>query len=319
MKIDFHSHYYPKTYIKVLESFRASSSSASVYLPPSEELLSDIERRLGVMAKHAVDIQVLSLANPWTDFLPPTEAAKMAREVNDSIAAVTEKYPDRFVGLATLPFKDPETSLEELRRAKRDLGLRGVCTGTRIGEKPFNLDEFGAVFAEAAKLDMPIFLHPTASAAFWELQELGMMPVLGFPLETTVGFVKLIMGGLFDKAPGLKLVAAHLGGALPYLSGRLSVAHEGFHFFNRPAYRVIPGPKPEALRQIYVDSISYSVPALMCAYELLGPDHMLYGTDYPFTFGSPDLIDESLNRMPIGESERTRILYENAQRILKIS
>jgi len=177
------------------------------------------------MEDQGVDMQVLSAGNPWVDIFGPVESVSIAKTVNDEISKVIEKKPDKFIGLATLPFNNPGVAVEELERTVKHLGFKGVIAGSNIRGKPLSSHEFLPIYEKAVQLDVPIVVHPTTPAGYEAMQNYSLVTLLGYPFDTTVSICNLIFSGIFEKIPNLKIVASHLDGTLPYLAGRIDMGY----------------------------------------------------------------------------------------------
>jgi len=275
----------------------------------------DVKRRLKYMNKFKIDMQVLSLPNPWFDFLKPQEAANLVREVNDEISSIVERYPDRFIGLASLQFLDIEKSLDELDRAIGTLGLKGLIIGSNVQGRYIDHPRFWPIFDRAEKMRIPIFVHPTTPAETGTMiQGYALVPLIGFIFDTTLAISRLIFSGTLEKHPHLRFISAHLAGAIPYLIGRLNV---GYKAFSDCSINIKDLPN-KYLRNLYADVISYHEPALLCAYATLGADKLLFGTDYPFPTGNSSPIIKSVERINLSEEEKNKIFYKNTLELLSL-
>ena len=184
-----------------------------------------VEKRLADMDVMGIDIQALTPAPNQTYYdTPPDLGIATARAINDNIADIVARHPDRFVGLGTVPFQAPELAVAELERLHRSLGLRGIEIATNVAGEDLSADRFRPIFAKAEELGLTIFMHPTG---FTEARRFGdhyFTNVIGNPLDTTVAVHHLIFGGVLEQCPKLKLVLAHGGGYLPAYSGRIDHA-----------------------------------------------------------------------------------------------
>jgi predicted TIM-barrel fold metal-dependent hydrolase len=319
MKVDFHSHYYPKKYVEKLDRIKDSSAGQTVYLPRFYKLMWDLTKRLGHMKKLGIGMQVLSLANPWTDAFDPETATKLATEVNEEIASIVSKDSDHFIGLGTLPLRSVDNSLLELDKLK-SLGLKGVCIGTRVGRTPISDPLFRPVLKKIESLNLVLFLHPSAPPPSEGTADYGLIPTVVFPSETALMLTRLIFTGAFDEMPRLKLVAGHLGGTVPFLVERIVASTDGFYYidFNpvREAGVKLRASPKLLLSRIYADAISYSTPALQCALDIWSSNHLLYGTDYPLTMGKPWNIAKSIQGLKLSKKEMDGIFEKNALKLL---
>jgi aminocarboxymuconate-semialdehyde decarboxylase len=321
MKVDFHSHYFPKKYVEKLQRFKDGSTGSSVYLPRFHELMWDLTKRLAHMKKLGIGKQVLSLANPWTDPFDPFTASKLAADVNEEIAGVVEKDPDHFIGLGTLPLRSVENSLLELDKIK-SLGLKGVCIGTRVGTAPISDPQFRPPLKKIETLGLVLFLHPSAPPPAEGTVDYGLIPTVAFPSETALMLTRLLFTGVFSEMPKLKLAAGHVGGTVTFLIERIVASTNGFYYIGynpvKEAGVSLRAAPKKLLGKIYADAISYSTPALRCALDVLESSHLLYGTDYPLTMGKPLDIAKSIEGLKLDKREMDGIFEKNALKLLGV-
>jgi aminocarboxymuconate-semialdehyde decarboxylase len=330
-KINFHSHVYPKVYLHYLSTRVVPPKLTptrngyggidhSGYLTPLSPKFYNIEKHIEGMDKSKISIDVISLANPWLDAFPPSVAVPLAKEINNEIAGYQSRHPERIVGLATLPLTDVSAARDELRRAINDLGLRGFIMGTNINGESSSAKRFVPILSEAIKLNVPIFLHPTSPGGYsnppesYGMEKYAFVRVLGFVFDTTLHVSKMIFNGMLERLPHLKLVAAHLGGTLPYLAGRLDRAYYGVP----ECRKFIKKPPSQYLKKLYFDSVSFSPISMRCGFEFSGEDKILFGTDYPFDIGSNREVDYAISGAGISGSAAEKIYNENASRLLKL-
>jgi aminocarboxymuconate-semialdehyde decarboxylase len=279
--------------------------------------LSSIEVRLKDMDRMGIDIQAVSPAPQqtyyWTE---PGEGAQLARQVNERIAEIVGKWPDRFVGLGTVPLQDPDLAVSELTHAVKTLGLRGVeinpsVNGMDLTDKRLMLEKF---FAKAQALDIVIFMHPIGFTQGERLLDHYFNNVIGNPLETTVAASHLIFDGVMERYPKLKIVLPHAGGYLAHYWARMDHAWRA-----RPDCRVVLKNKPTAsLEKFYFDTITFDRTMLRQLVQRYGADHVLLGTDYPYDMGMEHPVDFIGGTPGIAQADKTRIMGGNAARLLKI-
>jgi aminocarboxymuconate-semialdehyde decarboxylase len=279
--------------------------------------LSSIEVRLKDMDKMGIDIQAVSPAPQqtyyWTE---PGEGAQLARQVNERIAEIVGKWPDRFVGLGTVPLQDPDLAVSELSHAVKTLGLRGVeinpsVNGMDLTDKRLMLEQF---FARAEELDIVIFMHPIGFTQGERLLDHYFNNVIGNPLETTVAASHLIFDGVMERHPKLKIVLPHAGGYLAHYWARMDHGWRA-----RPDCRTVLKKKPsESLEKFYFDTITFDRTMLRQMVQRYGADHVLLGTDYPYDMGMEDPIGFIEKTEKLTAEDNNRIQGLNAARLLKI-
>jgi predicted TIM-barrel fold metal-dependent hydrolase len=272
------------------------------------------------MDEAGVDVQVISLNDPGCQLFEASEAAELARKMNDALACVTRKHPDRFIGLAVLAPQSPAEAADELERTVKELGFRGAFIGSNIrGEYPDD-PKYWVIFERAEKLGVPINIHPMIPAAsiLKEYAAYGdalVGPSLGYGADTALSAMRLICSGVFDKYPGLKIILGHLGEALPFWMNRLDLG------WIEPPAMGGPGPKcamrpTDYVKRNFVMTTSglFFEPAFLCTYLALGADNMAFAIDYPFADNKKAV--QFMERMPISEQDREKIFGLTAEKLL---
>jgi uncharacterized protein len=298
------------------------TENAWMPLTATENKLSDVgEYRLGLMDEAGVDYAVLSLTSPGAEQFSIEVGKDVARDANDYLAAVTKKYPDRIGGFASLAPKDPEWSAAELERCVKELGFKGWNTHSNFGDSYLDEKKYWPILAKAAELDVPIYLHP-AVPMINELTEFGIVlggPTLGFGTDVTYCFMRMIIRGVFDKHPGLKIIMGHLGEALPFLVDRVNRAWMQHHETPNPEFG--PGSKEPAgyylKKNLWVTTSGNYLPAaLYCTRDSIGMDKILLGTDFPYET-MKDCMDY-LRSLPLTSDEAYALFEGNAKGLLRI-
>ena len=251
----------------------------------------DINQKIAFMDTHSIDISVISLANPWLDWVPAVEAAKAAQRINDEVDEECEKFPGRLFAFATLPLSGGiDVIVEEIARLKQLRYMRGIILGTTGLGKGLDDPELLPIFKALQDAQLPIFLHPHYGlpGSVWgdRAGDYGhVLPLaLGFPLETTIAVTRMILAGVFEKLSDLQMILAHSGGTLPFLAGRIEscIEHDA-HL--KAEGKLGKGRKTvwEVLKKnIYLDAVVYSEVGLKAAIQASGGDRVMFGTDHPF-------------------------------------
>ena len=279
--------------------------------------LSTIELRLKDMDRMGIDIQAVSPAPQQTYYwAEPGLGLEVSRMINDRLAEIVAQWPDRFVGLGTVPLQNVELAVTELERCVKQLGLRGVeinpnVNGKELTEPSLSLDRF---FAKARELDIVIFMHPTGFTQGERLMDHYFNNLIGNPLDTTVGTSHLIFGGMMERHPGLKIVLPHAGGYLGHYWARMDHGWRA-----RPDCRTIIKKAPTSyLKKFYFDTITFDPEMLRNLIDKFGPQQVLLGTDYPFDMGEEDPVG-LINSVPrLSAADKQKIMGETAARLLKI-
>jgi aminocarboxymuconate-semialdehyde decarboxylase len=319
MRVDVHCHYFPPGYLRLLEErangvrirtdrqgrryLEEGGTRLATLTPP----MTALETRLTVMEEHGVDVHVLSVTSPNVYCFADADAIAAARLINDELSAIKARHAGRFRALASVPL-GTGAEVEELERAVGELGMDGVVVGTNVGGRPLEDERFAGFWRRADELGLPVLLHPMTpllGTAF--MDDHALVPMLGFPFDTTLAVVRLMWTGFLDRHPGLKLIALHSGGALPYLLGRLEIGADAYLECRQVAHR------PEwYLRRIWYDTISYHPPALRLLVETAGPGQVLFGTDYPHVIGDTARVIASLEQAGLPRPDLDAIYGGNA-------
>jgi aminocarboxymuconate-semialdehyde decarboxylase len=323
IRVDVHSHYYTPRYLRFLEEravgvairtdgegrryLEEGGTRLATLTPP----MTDFALRLAMMERSAIDIQVVSLTSPNVYCFKPLDAIAAARLVNDEYAELQRGHEGRIRCLGSVPLGSGG-EVEELERAVLDLGFLGVVVGTNVGGRTLEDPAFAGFWRRADELGIVVLLHPMAplvGTAFME--DHALVPMVGFPFDTTLAIVRMMWSGFLDRHPNLRLIALHAGGALPYLAGRLEIGADAYAECRRVEHR------PEHyLRRIFYDTVSHHPPALRCLRDTVGVERMLLGTDYPHVIGDPERVLRSLEDAAFDEAERDAITGGNARRLL---
>ncbi len=280
----------------------------------------DPEVRLDLMEKYGIDIQALSQTAPVLLGFGAEDAAEICRLSNNDNYALCKAYPDRFVNICIVSLLDIDSAMKELARSINELDCRGVTVAANQDGKGLDSHEYFQFYEKLVEHDLPLLIHPT----HWESYPLvdmdkgwRMMHVFGWPFDTTQAVWRLIFGGVIDRYPSLKIVTHHMGAMLPYFTRRIE---QNFNKFLRDK---LPRHISEYWGNIYGDTaVDGTVAAYPCGYAFLGPERMMYGSDYPFgAEAGEDFIRENLfgvKAMDIPAGDMEKILGGNAKNLLKI-
>jgi predicted TIM-barrel fold metal-dependent hydrolase len=287
---------------------------------PYPEQNADAGVRLGLMDKYGIDVQALSQTTPVLMGFNAAAAAAICRVSNDDNFSLCRAHPDRFVNICMISLLDMKSAMNELDRCIAELDCRGVTVSSNQDGRGLDSREYFPFYEKLEKHDLPILIHPV----HWESyplvdQEKGwrMMHVFGWPFDTTQAVWRLIMGGVFERYPGLKVVAHHMGAMFPYFVNRLEST------FNRHLKDRLPKHISAYYGNIYGDTaVDGNVNAYACGYAFFGGDRLMYGSDYPFGVeaGEAYIRDnlKGVKSMNFPKEDMAKILGGNAQRLLKI-
>ena len=325
--VDIHAHFFPEGYLKLIAEeggrFGVHLSRSdpkgpvieigSVRTGPLRAAFTDLDLRKKEMDRQGVRVHALSLTLPMVYWADSDLGLRLARVVNDALAQAHTAFPDRFVGLATLPMQEPKLALKELDRAARLPGIRGVYLGTNIRGRELSDPDFLPVYERIEALKLPVLLHPLNVIGAQRLAPYFLGNLLGNPFDSAVAAAHLIFGGVLDRFKRLQVCLPHAGGAFPYLVGRLSrgwkVRSECKHLKRSPsAY----------LRRFTYDTISHSPEALRYLIGLVGADRVMLGSDYCFDMGYEHPVEVVTRLRWLSRSDQAKILGGNAARLLRL-
>jgi aminocarboxymuconate-semialdehyde decarboxylase len=269
----------------------------------------DIRERIAAMDELEVDVQILSLSIPQVYFASGQEAIDLARHCNDYLASVVRQHPDRFRALASIPLTADtiDDGVRELARCVEELGMVGFVIGSNINGIAINDQRFDPFYEEANRLGTAMFIHPMVPTGVESMNDFALAPLVGFMMDTTLAVSRLIFSNFFGRFLGIKVIVAHAGGAIPYLSGRLDAGYRVY-----PECQDITRAPSEAIRDLYVDTVSSHAPAVRCAIDTLGVERILFGSDYPHVMGDASGSIHMLEEMDLGRRQRRGIFGNNA-------
>ncbi|MDW8359553.1 MAG: amidohydrolase family protein [Candidatus Caldarchaeum sp.] len=338
-KIDFETHFYTKEYVNLLSKRRAIPryvhdkrlnikylhyyrNVREPHPPPILDRLLDFDRtRLQTMDKAGINKQVLSLSTPGCEQFDTKTATTIAKSANDQLAKLVEKYPERFVGLASLAPQDPGTAADELKRAVQELGLRGWKTHSNIRGTYLSDKKYWPILEQAEKLDVPIFLHPTIPRIKEFAQNIGYPlagPAFGFIVETALCSLRLILTGVFDKYPRLKFFLGHLGESLPFILNRIDFPVFMPWVKENMDIKLWKRPSEYFLSNFYIGtSGDFQKPVLECVLKVMGVNRVVFASDYPYE--KPEDAVNRIESLQLQDSEKIKIYSQNAKTLLGIS
>jgi aminocarboxymuconate-semialdehyde decarboxylase len=307
--VDIHTHIYPPAFVSLLKSRKevpyirtfpdAPNNERLIILPGEDDPsmpstargrpftadYSDIFKKIEFMNKHDIDVSVISLANPWLDFLAPEEAPEMAKKVNNNMNDICGWVPGRLYAFGTLPLTASAGAVvDEITRLAHMPNIKGVIMGTSGLGKGLDDPELEPIYSALEATGTLIFLHPhyglpaqvygPAAANYGHILPLA----LGFPLETTIAVSRMILSGVFDRYPELNVLLAHSGGTLPFLAGRLEscIKHDA-HFKKAGLLENRRDIWTILKTNIYLDAVIYSEVGLTSAVLASGHDRMMFG------------------------------------------
>jgi aminocarboxymuconate-semialdehyde decarboxylase len=326
MNIDLHSHFFPVDALQhpgkyenhapklVLENGKLSVTSQIGFRPGLGAGAYDPLARIKALDEMGIDMQAISpspiLLFYWED---AAVAAHFSRKQNEAIQSVVQKHPDRFVGFGSVPLQSVADSIAIAEEAK-NMGLMGLEIGNAVGDKPLDDPSFAPFFEAAQRLDLLLFVHPLEGGLD---ADDPLSPILGnvlqFTFRTTMMIERMIITGMFEKYPNLKLCLSHGGGLLAFNIWRLDHSYG----LRADLQKRLAKKPSEYLKKLYLDTIVHSVAALRYLVQVAGSDRVVLGTDYPMAMGDFATVDKVM-QLEISDAERAQILGGNAARALNL-
>ena len=275
--------------------------------------------RIRAMDEAGIDVHVLSLTAPGTQNLNASDAVRLAREANDAIAEAVRQDPERFEGFATLPTPDPHAAAEELHRAVETLHLKGALVYGRTGERNMDLAEFDPIYEAAARLRVPLYLHPQSPLpAVRDAYYSGFSPeidvslattAIGWHFESGMQLLRLILAGTFDRHPNLQLIVGHWGEVVLFYLERIERLEMQDLKLERP------------LREYFRTNVSYTPSGmfsqryLQATIDVVGVDRILFSTDYPYLLAPNGGACAFLDASTLSQADKEKIAHGNWNRM----
>ena len=326
MNIDLHSHFFP---IEVLSNPGKYQDRAPKIVLDKDKLsvTSQIGMRAGLGAgaydpvarikaldEMSIDLQAISpspiLLFYWEE---PVAAAHFSRKQNEAIQEIVKEHPDRFVGFGSVPLQSVPDAIAIAKEAK-SMGLKGLEIGNAVGERQLDDPVFHEFFDAVQALDLLLFVHPLEGGVDADDPLAGVLGnVLLFPFRTTLMIERMILKGMFEKYPNLRLCLSHGGGLLAFNIWRLDHSYNLRSDLNQS----VPHKPSEYLKKLYFDSIVHSAAALHYLIQIVGADRVVMGTDYPMAMGDFEPV-RKIDSLSLTDQERSQVLGVNAARALNL-
>jgi len=336
LKIDVFNHIFPQPFFERLQQVVVNRGAIKRWL--HIPFLYDLDVRFRMLEEFGDDYrQILSLSAPPIESINPDPqiTLDLARLANDTQAELVRKHSDRFPGfIASLPLNDPDASVIELERAVTELDALGVQVFSNVNGLPLDDERFFPLFEAAHRLQRPVLLHPARGAKFAdypgeEKSKYEIWWTFGWPYETSAAMQRLIFSRLFDRLPGIRIVAHHLGAMVPYFEGRVGfgldqlgarTADEDYEALRRS----LPRRPIDYFKMFWADTAVFgSRAATICGLSFFGTDQVVFASDAPFDpEGGPMYIRETIkviDGLDISGADRRKIYQTNAERLFRRS
>jgi uncharacterized protein len=326
--VDIYCHIFPDKFFQEMNRIAPRLGNIAARLRGVKKLF-DLDERFREMDQFGDYREIISLPNPpIEDFAQGEMGLNLARIGNDAMAELCAQHPERFpTFVGAVSMTDVEGSVREARRAVTELGAGGIQIFTNIAGRPLDDPAFEAFFATMAELDQPIWLHPARTANMPDYpaekkSRFEMWWCFGWPYDTSVAMVRMVLNGLLDRYPRLKIITHHLGGMIPYYDGRIGPGLDvlGSRTSDEDYSKILPSlkrPHLDYLHDFYGDTALFGggAQAVRCGLEFFGSDHVVFATDTPLGPIAPTI--ETIKRLEISDSDRHKIFCGNAERLLK--
>jgi aminocarboxymuconate-semialdehyde decarboxylase len=281
-----------------------------------------IENLLRIHEEAGFDLAVVTNPVHYVKGKSPAEALPLIQRANEYAAEVQQRHSDRTVAFATLIPGGGESYLRELERAIGDYGLKGVIINSSHNGAYPDEDEARPFFELVTRLDVPVMVHAPAWSFGEECMRMyRLTSSVGRAADECLSLARMIVRGVWEQFPTLKLVGAHLGGGICEVIGRMNYAYELQEeaFFLGPYEPMLIKHEPlHYLKMMYMDTVSYHEPALMCALQTVGVDHMVLGADAPPLIPLLPRARKLVEELPISQEDKEKILGLNALKLLKL-
>jgi 5-carboxyvanillate decarboxylase len=278
-------------------------------------------QRIADMDASGIAKQLVFVTAPGVQVFDAGTAVPLSRDLNDELVQRIKEHPDRYAGLAAVAPQDPKKAVKELERSIA-LGMKGAVINSHTQGEYLDDPKYWEIFEAAEALDVPLYLHPnTPPPAMIE----PFLPrgldgaIYGFAVETGLHLLRIVVAGVFDRYPKLRMVVGHLGEGLPFWLFRIDFMHR--NMVNAKRY---PGVKPlkkkpsDYLREnVWVTTSGMQwAPAILFSQQVLGVDRVLYAMDYPYQFVPEEV--KVTDELPIGEADKRKLYQTNAEKVFKL-
>ncbi len=317
--VDFHAHAQSPKAAELIA--KAPNNPGAEPNPHNEHLqrtryhaaFTDLSVRLQTMDRQRIDMQVISPAPFYAYWADENTSPRIAQASNEHVAEICARQPDRFVGLGHVSLQFPELAAQQVSTILDSLHLKGIEIGTRAEDVDLDDPRLDPLWTVAQARQAPVFIHPAGTTLGKRVAKYYLTNIIGNPLDTTIALTNLIFGGVLERFPTLRVVAAHGGGYLPSYFAR---SHHGYEV--RPELRTIPHEPGHYLRRVWVDNLVYQPEYLAHVINVIGPTQVVLGTDYPFDMGQDNPVDLLEAVGGLSPADLAAIKGQNALRLLGV-
>jgi 6-methylsalicylate decarboxylase len=297
MRIDVHGHYLPAEYVAMLARVRGEGVRQDLAI----RLQGSLDERVDMLNEAGVDLQVLSLGSNVPYLEKEADAVAAARLANDAYVGIARDHAGRLGAFGSVPLPHVDAAIAEASRCLDELNMLGITLGCSVGEHTLDEPGFEPFWAELNRRNTVVFLHPIFRATDPHIREYELARMAGACFEDTLAALRLVLSGLTERHPNLRIIVPHFGGTLPVIYPR--IARRG---------------KADLLRQLYYDTANGYGPALRCACEALGAERLMLGTDFPYIGSIKENVDY-VTAAGLSRGQEELILERNAADLLRVA
>jgi len=279
------------------------------------------ELRISDMDQHGIDMQILSITCPGVQMFSPEEGTQLAIEANDGLYDAIQAHPQRFAGLAAIAPQDPDNAAKEIQRCVSKLGFNGVIVNSHVQNSYLDDPFFTPVLEAAEEHNVPLYIHPNTPSKqlIQPFIERGLDgAIFGFGVETGLHVLRLIVSGVFDRFPNLKVVIGHLGEALPFWINRIDFMHQASARAGREGtIRINKAPSEYLRENIYITTSGMPwTDAILYCQKVLGVDRVMYAMDYPYQVIADEVREQ--DNLPISFEDKRKFFQLNAESVFSL-
>lgn len=321
MLIDVHAHALSRDF---LTSMGLSEDNTGEFVAPGygavDKLLYDLDGRLENLKARRVDLQIIAPPPNLQSDIDIVPGVEFSRTLNGYTAKLVEQGDGLLAGLAVAPLGDPTQTVAELHRTIGEYGFVGLALPTSVMGKPLDDPVFESLFEYLEAESVPAFIHPTNGMRRDALDSYSMSTLVGWPHETALAAARMIFSGICERHPNLKLVLAHGGGAIPWLIGRIDRGYAAPKYEANPdCRRYISRPPSDYARRFFFDTCTLSRDSLLCLIDIMGVDHVVFGSDFPFEIGDAEGKTALATLETLSDVDRRKIMGDNTVGIFNLS